>query len=100
MPGSSCQASPQCAGYTSGAQCYQNLCVCIKGSISNGASCVVQQPLVIELAQNSCDQYGTPCKYSLSAARRKPVLSSLKNNTGEPRKLLLSFCEFCVKKCF
>lgn len=87
VPGTYCEsASPQCSGYPSGAQCYQNLCVCLKGSYSNGAACVVQQPLIIQLAQTGCDQYGSPCRYKLSAARRRPLFSSLKNNTGEPRK--------------
>ncbi|KAI6243975.1 EB module [Aphelenchoides fujianensis] len=84
VPGVPCEASPQCSGYSNGASCYQNLCVCLKGSFSNGASCVYQDPIVIEMAHSGCDQFGTPCRFVLSAARRRPLLSSNKNTTAEP----------------
>ncbi|CAD5233615.1 unnamed protein product [Bursaphelenchus xylophilus] len=87
VPGTTCQASPQCSGYSSsgpGAQCQGDICICIKGAFSNGAACEPQAPIVIELARNGCDQYGSPCKYMLSSARRRPVFSPTKNATETP----------------
>lgn len=86
MPGTECEASPQCAGYPTGAQCLENLCVCGQGSYSNGAACVVQQPMVIQTAQDGCDQYGSPCRYVLSSVRRRPMLSVANNRTTDPRR--------------
>ncbi|CAD5230433.1 unnamed protein product [Bursaphelenchus okinawaensis] len=86
-PGTGCQASQQCSGYSSsgpGALCQGDICVCIKGAFSNGAACKSESPLVINIARGGCDQYGSPCKYMLSSARRRPVFSPTKNATDTP----------------
>ncbi|KAI6209210.1 hypothetical protein M3Y96_00197300 [Aphelenchoides besseyi] len=84
VPGIPCEASQQCAGYSNGASCLQNLCVCLQGSYSNGPSCVVQPPVVIQMARSGCDQFGSPCHYVLSSARRRPIFSPSGNNTEKP----------------
>ncbi|KAI6227201.1 hypothetical protein M3Y95_00701700 [Aphelenchoides besseyi] len=84
VPGIPCEASQQCAGYSNGASCLQNMCVCLQGSYSNGPSCVVQPPVVIQMARSGCDQFGSPCRYVLSSARRRPIFSPSGNNTEKP----------------
>ncbi|KAI1723086.1 putative chitin binding Peritrophin-A domain protein [Ditylenchus destructor] len=81
-PGSRCRRSADCQGHTSGsAECLHNVCVCIKGGYSNGASCVTPNPLLQNMARNGCDQYGQPCRYLLSQSRRRPMLSPVGNTT-------------------
>ncbi|KHN74563.1 hypothetical protein Tcan_08784 [Toxocara canis] len=36
-------------------------------------------------ARTGCDQYGSPCKFVLSTARRKPLFAPVGNVTEEPR---------------
>lgn len=42
-------------------------------------------------ARSGCDQYGSPCKFVLSTARRKPLFAPIGNTTEEPRKFTLLF---------
>ena len=74
-PGQSCAASQQCAGYSTGASCAQSLCICLKGSFSNGVACVAppRATLIIRIARAGCDQYGRPCRTVLSSMRRHPL---------------------------
>ncbi|EPB76739.1 EB module [Ancylostoma ceylanicum] len=85
IPGSQCQASTQCNGYsTSCAQCTQGICACVNGAASNGASCLQMSSRILTLARNGCDQYGSPCTVLLSTARRKPIIAPVGNITETP----------------
>ncbi|KHJ99909.1 EB module [Oesophagostomum dentatum] len=85
IPGSRCQASTQCNGYsTSCSQCAQGVCACVNGAASNGASCVQIPLATLTLARNGCDQYGSPCTVLLSTARRKPIIAPVGNITETP----------------
>ncbi|CAI4223482.1 unnamed protein product [Auanema sp. JU1783] len=85
VPGANCQASPQCNGYDNGcSQCVQGVCACSSGSASNGASCIRMPPNVLTLARNGCDQYGSPCKFVFSTARRRPIFAPTGNVTDQP----------------
>ncbi|CAJ0583254.1 unnamed protein product, partial [Mesorhabditis spiculigera] len=98
VPGTSCSANTQCNGFMSqGSQCVQNVCVCINGAQSNGATCQQMQPTVITLARNGCDNYGSPCRFLLSSARRKPIFAPLTsiNETSKP----LFFNVAAPRKC-
>lgn len=96
IPGSHCQASTQCNGYsTSCAQCAQGICACVNGAASNGASCLQMPSRILTLARNGCDQYGSPCTVLLSTARRKPIIAPVGNITETPRESPI-FSEFHV----
>ncbi|CEF63148.1 Chitin binding domain and EB domain and Cysteine-rich repeat-containing protein [Strongyloides ratti] len=85
VPGTSCQMSTQCNGFTnSNSRCLQNTCICTKGAISNGASCIQQPAIVVNQARNGCDQYGNPCKFVLSTTRRRPLFTPVGNVTDTP----------------
>ncbi|VIO89258.1 Sybindin-like family protein [Brugia malayi] len=85
VPGSSCQASSQCNGFNSGgAQCVHSVCACINGAASNGATCHQFNPAVLLQARSGCDQYGSPCKFAFSTARRKPLFAPFGNITEQP----------------
>ncbi|CAD6189272.1 unnamed protein product [Caenorhabditis auriculariae] len=85
VPGTTCQASSQCNGYSNScAQCVQGVCSCVNGAASNGASCSQITPTVLTLARNGCDQYGSPCKFLLSTARRRPIFAPTGNMTEQP----------------
>ncbi|VDO20632.1 unnamed protein product [Haemonchus placei] len=85
IPGSRCQASTQCNGYSSScAQCVQGVCSCINGAASNGAHCLQMPPKMLTLARNGCDQYGSPCSVLLSTARRRPIIAPVGNITETP----------------
>ncbi|KAE9414231.1 hypothetical protein Angca_007711, partial [Angiostrongylus cantonensis] len=85
IPGSKCQASTQCNGYSSScSQCTQGICACVNGAASNGASCIQMSPQILTLARNGCDQYGSPCTVLLSTARRRPIIAPVGNNTEKP----------------
>ncbi|KAJ1357851.1 hypothetical protein KIN20_016108 [Parelaphostrongylus tenuis] len=85
IPGSKCQASTQCNGYsTSYSQCAQGICSCVNGATSNGASCIQMRPQILKMARNGCDQYGSPCTVFLSTARRKPIVAPVGNSTEKP----------------
>ncbi|GMT03049.1 hypothetical protein PENTCL1PPCAC_25223, partial [Pristionchus entomophagus] len=86
MPGSQCVASPQCNGFSNGnSQCMQGVCVCIvPGGASNGVSCVQMTPVLLQSARSGCDQYGSPCKFVFSTARRRPIFAPTNNVTAEP----------------
>lgn len=87
VPGTSCQNSNQCNGFQSTcAQCVQEVCSCVNGAASNGATCEQMAPTVLTLARNGCDQYGSPCKFLLSTARRRPLFAPIGNMTETPRK--------------
>jgi hypothetical protein len=100
-PGSRCQYATQCNGQgQSYSSCLQNTCVCVKGqsfffsklhnsclgSYSNGVSCNSPNTIVLNRARSGCDQYGSPCKYVFSTARRKPIFAPVNNETETPRK--------------
>lgn len=85
IPGSQCQASTQCNGFsTSCAQCMRGVCACVNGAASNGASCLQMPPRMLSLARNGCDQYGSPCSVLLSTARRRPIIAPMGNITETP----------------
>ncbi|GMT33932.1 hypothetical protein PFISCL1PPCAC_25229, partial [Pristionchus fissidentatus] len=85
VPGSQCVASPQCNGFSnSGAQCVQGICVCTSPAASNGVACIQMTPVQLQLARSGCDQYGSPCKFVLSTARRRPIFAPSGNTTDEP----------------
>uniref|UniRef100_A0AC34FSB5 EB domain-containing protein n=1 Tax=Panagrolaimus sp. ES5 TaxID=591445 RepID=A0AC34FSB5_9BILA len=82
VPGNRCQHSSQCNGYSSNcATCQQSVCICLKGSYSNGAACIQGTPIILNRARHGCDQYGSPCRFHLSAARRKPLFAPVGNIT-------------------
>uniref|UniRef100_A0A914PFI9 EB domain-containing protein n=1 Tax=Panagrolaimus davidi TaxID=227884 RepID=A0A914PFI9_9BILA len=85
VPGNRCQHSSQCNGYSNNcASCQQSICVCLKDSYSNGAACIQGTPIILRQARNGCDQYGSPCRFHLSAARRKPLFAPVGNVTDNP----------------
>lgn len=100
IPGARCQYETQCNGYgQSYSSCVKNTCVCVRGisstriysfigAYSNGVSCNQPNVLVLNKARNGCDQYGSPCKYVFSTARRKPIFAPINNSTETPCKLL------------
>uniref|UniRef100_A0A915AL21 EB domain-containing protein n=1 Tax=Parascaris univalens TaxID=6257 RepID=A0A915AL21_PARUN len=85
VPGTQCQSSAQCNGYASAcARCTQSICVCTNGAASNGATCLQMPRALLQQARSGCDQYGSPCKFVLSTARRKPLFAPIGNITEEP----------------
>ncbi|UMM42026.1 hypothetical protein L5515_018020 [Caenorhabditis briggsae] len=85
VPGTGCQNSNQCNGFQSScAQCVQGVCSCVNGAASNGATCEQMAPTILTLARNGCDQYGSPCKFLLSTARRRPLFAPTGNMTESP----------------
>ncbi|TKR80233.1 hypothetical protein L596_014338 [Steinernema carpocapsae] len=85
VPGTSCQHNTQCNGYSSScSSCVQNVCVCVNGATSNGASCQQLSPVVVHQARTGCDQYGSPCRFVISTARRKPLFAPVGNTTETP----------------
>ncbi|KAK0418487.1 hypothetical protein QR680_013586 [Steinernema hermaphroditum] len=85
VPGGQCQLNSQCNGFASScAQCVQNVCVCVNGALSNGASCQQLSPAVVQQARTGCDQYGSPCRFVISTARRKPLFAPIGNATDAP----------------
>ena len=97
VPGSQCQAASQCNGFSSScATCQRSVCVCTQGSYSNGAACIPATALVLNRARNGCDQYGSPCRFHLSSARRKPLFAPVGNNTENPLWFNVAGERFCV----
>ncbi|KAF8382292.1 hypothetical protein PRIPAC_71434, partial [Pristionchus pacificus] len=85
VPGSQCVASPQCNGFSNGnSQCVQGVCVCLSAGSSNGVSCVQMTPVQLVQARTGCDQFGSPCRFVLSTARRRPIFAPTGNTTAEP----------------
>ncbi|KFD63991.1 hypothetical protein M514_10534 [Trichuris suis] len=76
-PGSSCQASSQCAGYPMMSQCKQSRCTCMEGARSNGLRCV--QFGLSTNVKNICDQFGTSCKkyFYAKTMRRKAITEEI-----------------------
>ncbi|CAI5456308.1 unnamed protein product [Caenorhabditis angaria] len=96
VPGTGCQNSNQCNGYSNScAQCVQGVCSCVNGAASNGATCEQMQATILTMARNGCDQYGSPCKFLLSTARRRPIFAPTTNMTETP----LFFNVAAKRKC-
>lgn len=66
------------------------------GSYSNGATCTPATAIVLNRARHGCDQYGSPCKFHLSGARRKPLFAPVGNNTDNPLWYNVAGDRFCL----
>ncbi|MFH4975868.1 hypothetical protein AB6A40_002577 [Gnathostoma spinigerum] len=85
VPGTQCRSSTQCNGFNAEcAACLQTTCVCTNGAASNGATCQQTPPQVLQMARTGCDEYGSPCRYTFSTARRKPIFAPVGNATEKP----------------
>uniref|UniRef100_A0A7E4ZRW9 Chitin-binding type-2 domain-containing protein n=1 Tax=Panagrellus redivivus TaxID=6233 RepID=A0A7E4ZRW9_PANRE len=97
VPGTRCQQSTQCNGFSSNcATCQNAVCVCLNGAYNNGAACIQGTPIVLNKARRGCDQYGSPCRFHLSPARRKPLFAPVGNATETPLWFNVAGERYCV----